>query len=113
MDTVSGGDVGDGPASLLLDSLLWRVEQGAEARKNGDVDDDLGLVVITSHDVTDSAEGGGLYGVGIVEKELDHLSGDTSFDDGLDSLVRSVGQVGEGPASISEDLVVGRIDETG
>ena len=54
LDLVLGasGDVGDGPAGLLLDALLLRgLEQVQEAGEGAAADDDLGLHVVPRHDV--------------------------------------------------------------
>lgn len=47
----AGGDVGDGPARLLADRVLWRGEEREEGRKGARGDHDLGLKVVTSDDV--------------------------------------------------------------
>lgn len=49
---VSGRDVGDGPACLLADTVLGGAEQRQEVRESTTVDDDLGLHVVASHNVT-------------------------------------------------------------
>ena len=48
----AGGDVGDGPAGLLLDTLLLAgLEQVQQAGQRAAVDDDLRLEVVSSDDV--------------------------------------------------------------
>jgi hypothetical protein len=41
-----------------------------------------------------------------VHQQLHETAGDAGFDDGLDLIVRAVGEVRDGPASIDQDLVV-------
>lgn len=76
----SGGDVGDRPACLLADVLLWTfkhpiIDHGKkrynlmdamilpkEGRKSIQVDNELGLAVISSNDVANCSQRRCLYG---------------------------------------------------
>jgi hypothetical protein len=58
----AGSDVGDGPASLLSDTVLGRGEQAEQSGESAGRNDDLGLEVIASDDVTDGSQSGGLDG---------------------------------------------------
>ncbi len=110
---VARGDVGDGPAGLLANALFGVGEEGEEAGEGVVVDDELGLEVGAGDDVADGAEGGGLHGRGGVHEELDEAAADAGLDDGLDLLVGSVGEVGQRPAGVGEDLLVLLVDELG
>lgn len=110
---VASGYVGDGPASLLADTVLGRAEEGQEARQSTAVDDNLGLHIITSHDVTDRTQSGCLDRCGGMEEELDKSTRNASLDNCLNLLVRSIREVGDGPACIDEDLVIQRVDQLG
>lgn len=110
---VSGGDVGDGPASLLADSVLGRAQQAEESSQSSAVDDDLGLDIITGNNVSDGTKSWSLNRCGGVHEQIDETAWDTGLNDGLDLIVWSIGEVRDGPASINQDFVVKRIDETG
>ena len=110
---VTSGDVGDGPASLLADAILGRAEKGQETRQSTAVDNDLGLHIVTSHNVTNRTQGGCLNGCRGMEEKLDESTRNASLDNCLNFLVRSIREVGDGPACIDEDLVIQRIDELG
>ena len=54
----SGCDVGDGPARLLLDALLWAgLQKMCQERECVAMDDDLGLIIVSCDDVADSPQG--------------------------------------------------------
>ena len=48
-----GGDVGNGPAGLLSDTVLGRGEQAKQSWQGAGRNDDLSLQIVTSDDVTD------------------------------------------------------------
>lgn len=46
-----------------------------------------------------------------MHEEIDETAANSGFDDGLNFVVRPVGEVRNGPASIDKDFVVKRVDE--
>lgn len=110
---VAGGDVGNGPARLLPDTVLVGAQERQQAGQGTAVDDDLGLNVVTGDDVSNRAQGRSLHRRGGVHEQLDQTAGDTGFNNGLNLVVGPVGQVGDGPAGIDQDLVVQRVDQLG
>ncbi|EJK52945.1 hypothetical protein THAOC_27715 [Thalassiosira oceanica] len=108
---VPGRDVADGPARLLPDALLGARQQGQEAGQGVVVNDELRLEVVTRDDVPDRPERGRLHGRARVEEQLDEATAHARLDDRLDLLVGPVAQVGQGPARVRQDLLVGAEDE--
>ena len=106
---VSGRDVANSPARLLPDALLWGGEEGEEATEGIEVNNNLGLKVVPGDDVTDGTESGGLDGGGGVEQELDEPPANSSLNDGLDLLIRSIAQVAQGPAGVRKDFLIGAV----
>mmetsp|Transcript_2217 Transcript_2217/g.5119 ORF Transcript_2217/g.5119 Transcript_2217/m.5119 type:complete len:238 (-) Transcript_2217:536-1249(-) len=82
-------------------------EEREEVHKSSVTNDDLCLVVVSSHDVTNGAESGGLNTSAVVHEELNASGYNTALDDSLDvGLVGSVREVRERPAGIGEDIHV-------
>lgn len=52
-------------------------------------------------------------GCGGVHEKVNETPADTGFDDGLDLVVGPVREIGNGPASIDENLVIDRVDKLG
>ena len=91
---------------LLPDGLLGGGEELEETRQGSTVDDDLGLDVVTGHDVPHGPEGGADDRLLVVHQELHYSPADPAVYDGLDLVVRSVTQVGESPASVRQHVRV-------
>ena len=108
---VASGDVRDGPAGLFPDPILSRAQEGQESWESTAIDDDLSLDVVTGNDIADRSQGWGLDGGGCMHKQLNKAARDAGFDDGLDLVVRSIGEVGDSPAGIDQDLIVERVDK--
>jgi len=62
----SGGDVGDSPASLLLDTLLGGGEKGEKGRESSRSDDHLSLKVVSGNDVSNGSKSRSLDGGRVV-----------------------------------------------
>jgi hypothetical protein len=43
---------------------------------------------------------------GCMHKQFDEASRNSGLDNGLDLIVRSIGEIGNGPAGINEDLII-------
>jgi hypothetical protein len=56
----SSSDVGDGPARFLPDAILRRGQKAEESGKCSRGDNNLGLKVVTSNNVSDRSQSGGL-----------------------------------------------------
>ena len=109
----AGGDVGDGPAGLLADTLLWAVEQRKQARQGAAVEHALRLVVVAGDNVARSAQRGRLHRGRGVPHQGDHPRANARVEDRLDLLVGPVGEVAQRPAGVGEHLVVVGEDELG
>ena len=48
-----------------------------------------------------------------MHEEVHETSTDSGLDDSLNLIVRTVGEVGDRPASVDEDLIVERVNELG
>mmetsp|Transcript_19440 Transcript_19440/g.39610 ORF Transcript_19440/g.39610 Transcript_19440/m.39610 type:complete len:334 (+) Transcript_19440:314-1315(+) len=107
----SRGDVGDGPARLLADAFLRAVEQRKQARQRAAIEHALRLVVIAGDNVARSAQRRRLHGRRRVPHQGNHARTNASVEHCLDLLVRSVGEVAQRPAGVSEHLVVVREDQ--
>ena len=59
---VTGSDIGNGPASLLSNSVLPGAQEREKGRKSATVDDDLGLDIIASNNVANRSKSWGLNG---------------------------------------------------
>jgi hypothetical protein len=108
---VTSSDVGDGPAGLLADSILRGAQKGQKGGKGTTVDDDLSLDIVTGNDITHRPQSGGLDGSRSVHKKFDQTARDAGLDNSLDLVVGTVGEVGDGPASVNQDLIVKHVDE--
>lgn len=68
------------PASLLTNALLLARQQGQQTRQSREVDDDLCLQVIPSHDVPDRPQRRRLHRRGVVHEELNQTAANTRLD---------------------------------
>ena len=84
-----------------------------EARQGSAVDDDLGLDVVTCHDVPHRSQGGADDRLLVVHEELDYPPADAAVDNCLDLVVGSVTEIGESPAGVSQDVSVVMEQEPG
>ena len=91
---------------LLPDGFLGGREELEETRQGSTVDDDLGLDVITGHDVPHGPEGGADDRLLVVHQELHYSPADAAVYDGLDLVVGSVTQVGQSPAGVGQHVRV-------
>ena len=107
----SGCDVGDRPAGFLAQCLLGAVEEVGDGVEATGVDNGLGLGVSASHNVAHGAKGRGLNRGRRVKKQLHEALGHTRLDHSLDLVVVTIGEIGDGPAGIGQDLLVSRVEE--
>ena len=77
-----------------------------KAGEGATVDDDLGLDVITSHDVAHGPERGADDGLLVVHEELHDPPAHAAVNHRLDLVVGPVTEVGEGPARVGQDVAV-------
>lgn len=111
LDLGTGCDVGDSPADLLEGGLAGHLDELTKARQSTALDDVCGLDVVSSHSVSDDAEGRRLDARVLVEKELDDALHGTGLDDGRDVVGVSISDVGNGPEGITNDLGIIRVEE--
>jgi len=109
--SVTSSDVGDGPACLFSDTFLWWGQQWMQALQRIEVDDDLGLEIITSDDVSHSAQGRSLNRGGSMHEQLHQPTANTRLNHCLDLVVRSIRQVRQCPTSVSEHIVICGVDQ--
>lgn len=86
----ASGDVGDGPTSFLSDTLLGRGEKREQGRERTRGDNNLGLEIVTGHNVSDGSQGRGLDRRRVVHQQVDQPSADAALDNGLDLVVGTV-----------------------
>ena len=88
-------------------------QKGQEGLKGATVDNDLGLDIITRHDVTDRAKGGSLDSSHVVHQQFNETTANSRLDNGLDLFVGAIREVGHGPASIDQHFIIIRVDQFG
>ena len=119
---VSSGDIGYRPTSLFSDRFSRAGKKAQEGWKGSAVDNDLGLDIITRHDVTDRTKSWGLNlssdkikdGLHCrlrMHKQLDKSPRNARLNNSLDLLIGTIREVGNGPTSIDQHLIIQRIDQ--
>ena len=81
-------------------------QKPVEALKGAAVDDGLRLAVVAGYNVANRPQSGGLNGRIRVRQQVDEPSRHAGVENGLDLVVRAVGEVRKRPARIGDDLVV-------
>jgi hypothetical protein len=113
LDGIAGSNVGHGPGSLLDDVHLSMNEQLGQQRAGTSSQDGIGLNVTSCNDIPDCSQSGGNHGHLNVVQQSDQPRDDTGVDNLLNPFVRAIGEVRQGPASVSEDLFVVVVDQVG
>eukprot|EP00051_Salpingoeca_urceolata_P032286 m.15074 g.15074 ORF g.15074 m.15074 type:complete len:440 (+) comp4952_c0_seq1:684-2003(+) len=98
--------IGNGPARLLFDALLWAGQQGAQVVQCRAVEHNLCLGVIASDNVANGAQGRRHHAVVAVQQELDQAADDASVNHGLNLFVGPIRKVRQRPARVCQDFLV-------
>ena len=112
LDTLTrvSGDIRNGPARFHLDSVVRRRQKGTQGRECACRYHDLGLEIVTSHQVGNGLQCRHLNGGGWVREELNQPSTKTRFNYSLDFFIGAIGETKYCPTSVDQNFVVARID---
>ena len=108
---VAGSNVGNRPASLLADTILGGAQQREQARECATVDDDLGLNIIASDDISNRAQSWGLDRGRSMHEQFHETTRDPCLDNGLDLIIGTVGEIRDSPTGVDEHFVIERVNE--
>mmetsp|Transcript_30025 Transcript_30025/g.46499 ORF Transcript_30025/g.46499 Transcript_30025/m.46499 type:complete len:430 (-) Transcript_30025:33-1322(-) len=108
----SSSDVGDSPAALLQHVAFGDFfHDVADGTQGPNVKSVLGLLSRSGDDVTNSTKSGGDNRIASRSHQLNKTRDQSGLDNSVNSRVLSVGDVRDGPAGITQDFVVLKMEE--